>query len=104
MTHAMGDRSVNGDRTLNERITALEVAVATLGATLSTKLDSLIAATSATTNDHETRIRALEARPAPDPALSDRVTKLEKARYIVTGAALLAGGSAGTIANFFGGG
>lgn len=92
-----------GERTLDDRIAALEVAVATLGATLTTKLDALISATQATNTDHEARIRALEARPMPDPELADRVSKLEKARWVVTGAALMVGGGAGGIVQFLGG-
>ena len=80
-----------------DRMTAMEVAFATLSATLSTKLDALIAATSAASTDHETRLRAQEVRPVPDPTHEARLSKLEKAWWMAAGAATVLGGSAGAI-------
>lgn len=80
-----------------DRMTAMEVAFATLSATVTTKLDALIVATNAANTDHEGRLRVQEARPTPDPTHEARITKLEKAWWMLAGAALVAGGSAGGI-------
>jgi hypothetical protein len=89
--------STIGEQALNDRMTALEVAFASLSATVTTKLDALIAATSAANTDHEARLRVQEAKPAPDPTHEQRIAKLEKAWWMVAGAALVVGGSAGGI-------
>jgi hypothetical protein len=45
-----------------DRLRALEVALATLSATLTTKLDTLIGGGKVRLDDHEIRIRAVEAK------------------------------------------
>ncbi|QJY51245.1 hypothetical protein [Pseudonocardia broussonetiae] len=82
---------------MSERMTAIEIAVATLGATLGTKLDNLTAAVNAQHTDHEARMRVVETRPAVDPTHEERISKLERAWWMLTGAAMVAGGGAGGI-------
>lgn len=89
--------STTGEHAITDRMTALEVALATLGATLGTKLDALIVTVASTHNDHETRIRGLEMRPHGDAELDDRVTKLERFWYLAAGAAIALGGGAGAL-------
>ncbi len=64
---------------------------------IKTKVDILL--TSHT--DHETRLRSVEQRPAQDPALladhETRIRALEKARWVLVGAATVAGGVAGKV-------
>lgn len=69
----------------DDRLRSLEVAFATLSATVSTKLDTLIATTSKVSDDHEKRIRAVEDRAVPDPTLEDRVAALEKRVWTAAG-------------------
>lgn len=80
-----------------DRMTAMEVAFATLSATVTTKLDALIAATEAARTDHETRLRVQEVKPTPDPTHEGRLAKLERAWWMLTGAAIVAGGASGGI-------
>ena len=63
---------------MSERMTAMEVAFATLAATLGTKLDALIVAVGTNHADHESRVRALEVRPAVDPTQESRLGALER--------------------------
>jgi uncharacterized coiled-coil protein SlyX len=51
-----------GVSSLDQRMTNLEIAVATLGATLTTKLDQLTTQGKPWADDIETRIRVLESR------------------------------------------
>lgn len=64
---------------MSERMTAMEVAFATLAATLGTKLDALIVAVGTNHTDHETRVRTLETRPQVDPTHETRLVVLERA-------------------------
>lgn len=82
---------------MTDRMTAMEIAFATLGATLGTKLDGLTAAVTAQHSDHEARVRLLEAKPLPDPTHEERISKMERAWWMLTGAALAAGGGAGAL-------
>lgn len=95
--------STAGDRTLDQRMTSLEVAFATLSATLSTKLDALAdqmkaggASRAGLDRDIEARLRVLEA-DKPDPTHEPRISKLEQWRWLITGAALAGGGVMGGI-------
>lgn len=84
---------------MSDRMTSLEIAFATLGATVTTKLDALIVAVSAQHSDHEARVRALEVKPAPDATHEGRIAKLERAWWMLAGAALALGGGAGALVN-----
>lgn len=65
---------------------------------IKTKVDILITQH----GDHETRLRAVEQRPAVDPAVTSdhetRLRQLERARWLLVGAATAAGGIAGKLA------
>ena len=69
---------------------------------IKTRLDILITQHS----DHETRLRAVEQRP-PDAAAAAQVAdheirlrSLERARWLLVGGAIAAGGVAGKVAGF----
>lgn len=99
--------STTGEREMSDRMGALEIAMATLGATLTTKLDALMTAVDRQRLDHETRLRALEARPTQDRAvqqlaaqvteLQTRCSRLERGWYVLLGAAIVFGGTAGAL-------
>jgi uncharacterized coiled-coil protein SlyX len=89
--------TTTGEQQLTERITGLEVQLARLGATLGTKLDSLIASSAVQGSDHERRIRALEQRPEVDPEHARRMSRLEQRWYLIVAAAFTGGGVGGTI-------
>lgn len=65
---------------------------------IKTKVDILIGQHT----DHETRLRTVEQRPAVDPAAvgdhETRIRSLERARWLLVGAAAAAGGIAGKLA------
>jgi hypothetical protein len=103
-----------GDRALNDRMTAMEIAFATMTATLGTKLDALTTAVSSQHGDHEARLRAVEVRPVVDlthevrlqrleadgdATVPVRLAKLERAYWLLIGGAVVLGGSAGGIAS-----
>ena len=86
--------SAVGDVRLDQRMGALEVAVAEPRATLSTKLDSLADRMEPRAADVEARLRVLEG-DRPDPSHEARLSKLEQWRWLITGAAAAGGGAAG---------
>lgn len=97
---------------MSDRMTSMEIAFASMSATLGTKLDALIVAVSTQHTDHEARVRALEVRAPADPSHEQRIdalekaqddthgprlSRLEKALYLAMGGAIVLGGSAGGI-------
>lgn len=86
--------STAGVTTLDQRMTSLEVAFATLSATLSTKLDGIADRMEPRAADVEARLRVLEA-DRPDGTHEPRISKLEQWRWLITGAAIAGGGAAG---------
>lgn len=88
--------STAGVTTLDQRMTSMEVAFATLSATLSTKLDALADKMEPRAADVEARLRVLEA-DKPDPTHETRIAKLEQWRWLITGAALAGGGIMGGV-------
>lgn len=77
-------------------MTALEIAFATLTATLTTKFDELCKRLEPQAADVEARLRVLEA-DRPDPTHETRLSKLEQWKWTLTGAAIAGGGAAGGI-------
>ena len=88
--------SAVGDVRLDQRMGALEVAVAELRATLSTKLDALAERMEPRAADVEARLRVLEA-DRPDHSHEARISKLEQWGWLLTGAAIAGGGAAGWV-------
>lgn len=81
-------------------MTALEVAFASLSATVTTKLDNLADRMEPRASDVEARLRVLEA-DRPDPSHEARISKLEQWRWLLTGAAVAGGGAAGWMTSLF---
>lgn len=86
---------MNGDG-VSERLRDLEIGFARLEATMTTKLDELTKTLTPRHEDHEARIRVLEA--SHDETITLRLSKLEQWKWTIVGAALAGGGGAGGIA------